>query len=513
MSKIILLFCALFIGLTLSIGLIAQAQGTVNKTVAPLSPNTSSQISAGTIGSAKCGVNTFSIGNECGVGVYKNMYFECYDGYTEKMGGDSSCKSSETWQEYARAICVKRCSTNTQTVPPVTPVPSTTGVKPSGGATDIPVSKPTITIAPTAVSICVSNGSLMSEYNNLLEDLKNADLQTDTQKVEIIKNKITSLKNEIRQNCTVTAINTVSPQTTAVTKPINQCATLNQWQEKILYYEKMTGLSEEDLKKTNSFSIEEAKKILTDLREKYGELKGRCNSVTGTSQAVLPTVVGQGSVSSEPINPISATSGKEIDTYYKAKIGTIINSKDTTSQIQQLKTLRTEIDGLVENLIKSRKEVEATEFGGLVKQIDINPGEIKADDVTVSTNDKKIFIGLGDKPVSVEPTAGQVTIKDKDINVGVTSGGVSIKDNVLTVGNVTVNFAPSSITEKLNIIPRTVTLQEENGKAIYEIKTNEMRKLFGLISVNLSKTVTADAGSGNLLTEKLPWYSFITTKR
>ncbi len=75
------------------------------------------------------------------------------------------------------------------------------------------------------------------------------------------------------------------------------------------------------------------------------------------------------------------------------------------------------------------------------------------------------------------------------------------------------NFAPSSITEQLNIVSREVTLQEENGKAIYQITTSEPRKLFGLISINLSKTVTADAGNGDVLTEKLPWYSFITTKR
>jgi len=231
-----------------------------------------------------------------------------------------------------------------------------------------------------------------------------------------------------------------------------------------------------------------------------------------TKQGVVPPSASGSAQTAGPVNPVSATSGHEIDDYYKAKVETIINSnKDATSQLQQLQTLQTEVKDLVGNFIKSRKEVESTELGGLVKKIDIQPGEIKADDVTVSTNDKKIFIGLGNKPVSVEPTAGQVTMQDQNIHVGV-SGGVSIKDNVLSVGNVKVNFAPSSIAEKNNIIPKEVTLQENNGKAIYEMKTNETRKLFGLISVNLAKTVTADAGNGNILTEKLPWYSFITTK-
>ncbi len=167
---------------------------------------------------------------------------------------------------------------------------------------------------------------------------------------------------------------------------------------------------------------------------------------------------------------------------------------------------------LSEISLKAEARLNQRNSCGLAKEIKINPGEIQADNVTVPTIDKKIFVEMGNSSVSVEPTADQVTIKDKDISVGV-KNEVSIKDNALTVGNAAVNFAPSSITEKLNIIPKGVTLQAENGKAVYQIKTNEPRKLFGLISVNLSKTVTADAGNGSVLSEKLPWYSFITTKK
>ena len=50
----------------------------------------------------KCGVNTFVVNNDCGVGAFKNAYVQCYDGYETTLGDATSCKSSEIWQQYAK---------------------------------------------------------------------------------------------------------------------------------------------------------------------------------------------------------------------------------------------------------------------------------------------------------------------------------------------------------------------------------------------------------------------------
>lgn len=57
----------------------------------------------------KCGVNTFSVQNQCGAS-FRNVYFQCYDGYSQTLGDSTSCKSSEVWQEHARNACADRCS-------------------------------------------------------------------------------------------------------------------------------------------------------------------------------------------------------------------------------------------------------------------------------------------------------------------------------------------------------------------------------------------------------------------
>ena len=117
---------------------------------------------------------------------------------------------------------------------------------------------------------------------------------------------------------------------------------------------------------------------------------------------------------------------------------------------------------------------------------------------------------MGDRPVSVEPTTKQVLILDKGLEVNTTE--VMIKENVLSVGGVDVKMSASEVTEKLNLVPTTIELKEENTKAVYNMKINEHRKLFGIIPLNIQKTVTADAENGNTLSEHLPWYGFLTTK-
>ncbi len=185
MFKKTFILCVLFAGLALPAGLMAQTSGTYNmtnttavpstptinkssesavkvdtvspsstinetvkvNTVSPEAPTISTQSSAessatkSSAGSAvplpissetsttKCGVNTFRFENDCGISVYKNMYVQCHDGYEEEQGGYSSCKSSELWQEYAKEVCLNRCSSNAKLAPSVQPLSSTSSFR------------------------------------------------------------------------------------------------------------------------------------------------------------------------------------------------------------------------------------------------------------------------------------------------------------------------------------------------------------------------------------------------
>ena len=384
----------------------------------------------------KCGVNTFVVNNDCGVGAFKSAYVQCYDGYETTLGDATSCKSSETWQQYAKEVCVNRCST---------------GKKPNSVPKPLP--QPTMNSRPTPLAPPIA----------------------------IDKPNIAS---------------------------VNRCDEIAQWENKIVYYEKLSGSNDADLKK-DGFSREEIERILKDLLLGLEKVKTQCSSQSGTITALPTAITGSISVT-ETIKPVVVESGQEISAYYKIRLEETTSAKGEEKQIEELKTLRDEIDGLIANLIKSRKELEVSELNNLVTEVKVSRGEIKADNIAVKTTEKKMLVNVGDRPVSIEPTASQVLIRDKSLEIK--TNEVTIKENVLSVSGVEVKMSASEVVEKLGVAPKTIELKEENAKAVYNMKIKEPRKLFGFIPFNVQKTVAADSANGNVLTERLPWYNFLTTK-
>ncbi len=453
----------------------------------------------------KCGVNTFAVNNDCGVGAFKSAYVQCHDGYEITLGDATSCKSSETWQQYAKEICVNRCSTGKE--PNIAPKPPLLSVP---------------TSAPKPISVCYMSDNLMQEYSRLIVELQKAE--SDKTRTEEITQKIVALKQEIEKQQKECA-NTSRPLPTATSRPIpavpptvienkpvavstDRCGEVGQWENKISYYKKLNDLTDADLKK-EGFSRENVEKILQDLAVGLEKVKTQCGIQTGTV-AAPPTATTDSTFVTETVKPVVVGSGQEISVYYKAKLEKAVSAKDEEKQIEELKTLRDEINGLISNLIKSRKELEVSELNTLVKEVKVSRGEIKADEISVKTTEKKMLVNVGDRPVSIEPTVSQVLIRDKGLEVS--TNEVVIKENVLSVGGVEVKMSASEVTEKLGLAPKTIELKEENAKAVYSMKIGEQRKLFGFIPFNISKTITADAENGNILVERLPWYRFFTTK-
>ncbi|OGM91593.1 hypothetical protein A3A20_01475 [Candidatus Wolfebacteria bacterium RIFCSPLOWO2_01_FULL_45_19] len=450
----------------------------------------------------KCGVNTFVVNNDCGVGAFKSAYVQCHDGYETTLGDATSCKSSETWQQYAKELCVNRCST---------------GKEPKNITKPLP--QPFPIPAPKPISICYISDNLMQEYDQLILKLQKAE--SDKVRAEEITKKIIALKQEITKQQRECA-NSPQPTTTsrpvplappiAIDKPntasVNRCDEAAQWENKIVYYKKLSGLDDADLKK-DGFSREEIEKILKDLSLGFEKVKAQCDNQSGTITAP-PTAITDSVLVTETVKPIVVESGQEISVYYKIKLEKTISAKGEEEQIEELKILRDEIDGLIANFIKSRKELEVSELNNLVTEVKVSRGEIKADNIAVKTTEKKMLANMGDRPVSIEPTASQVLIRDKSFEIK--TDEVVIKENVLSVGGVEVKMSASEVAEKLGIAPQTIELKEENARAVYNMKIKERRKLFWVIPFNVQKTIAVDAANGNVLTERLPWYSFLTTK-
>ncbi|MFH1192982.1 MAG: hypothetical protein V1656_01535 [Candidatus Jorgensenbacteria bacterium] len=523
----LLVLCSSLVGVAVQPGfLLAQTTNVrsltvpLNASVSAPSPASIAPVATTNVSAVrKCGVNTYSVANECGVGAFKNMYVQCYDGYEEKQGETSSCKSSEVWQEYARAVCASRCGAAA-----TPPVPSAvTNGKPLLQVMPRPMAEPMPTTA-TLVAVCTMSDDLMGQYNSLITELQKAETSgNETEAGEVIP-KIIALKQEIakdQERCR-TKVSPTKPQPTGATVPtvvsqgtitIDRCTEVKQWEEKTNYYKKISGLGDADLKSEYGFSREEVNRIVQELGTGVEKVRVQCvTQSTLTAPQVGKTIaVSQASQAvTEQVKPVAVQSAAEINGYYKVKLQTITGAATTAeSQIQQLKVLQGEKDALTEQLIKSRKEIEATELNALEKEVTVTSGRIRAGDVTVDTTGKKVLINVGATPVSVEPTAGGVIIREK---MEIKIDGVSIENNKLKVGQTEVKLLASDVADKLGIVSTAAELKEENAKAVYKLKTDEPRKLFGFIPVTISNTLTADAGDGSLIKKESPWYSFLTTK-
>ncbi len=505
-------------------------------TINPLSPPPPASLTA----IKKCGVNTFNVSNECGAGAFKNLYFQCYDGYVGKLGGENSCKSSGVWSDYARSVCANRCGAVSTSPSQGGQVPTTITTKP------LPRPAPDSAVTMQEVkpiAICYIPDKLTKDYNRLLVDLRKAEVEGDKETAGEIIKKITALKLEIgryREKCIAStsirrpAESLIQPSTeVSLTAPIaiDRCREVAQWENKIAYYEKLAGLSGTDLKEQTGFSREEIERILSNLPNGLEKVRVQCEDqrdfVEKRSLGTFSTEILSMDLKSiaEPVKPVVVESGQEIDDYYKARIEKITSAEGTENQIQNLRLLKEEINELIMKLIKGRKEIEASELSNAVTEIRVSRGEIRADDVVIKTTDKKILVNVGDKPISIIPTARRVEIieiKDGD-DIKVTAAEISIKDNILRVGNSEVKFTAGDVIEIISerpgrprysniVLKKGIALAEENGRAVYKIKETEPRKLFRFIPIQITKTLTVSAETSDVLNEKLPWYAFLTAK-
>lgn len=470
----------------------------------------------------RCGINTYRVFNECGVGAFKNIYFQCYDEYEENRGGESSCKSSSAWSKYAREACANRCGAVEEGVVGEALAKPISAPKPPKPL-PTPAVKPTISeVKP--IPVCYIPDKLSKDYKQLILELNKAEKDGDKKSAELIIKKITALKAEIteaREKCL--ANSTIKPptiqprpsqtsaETTSIAAPttVDRCQEISQWENKIAYYQKLDALGDSELKEQSGFSREEIKKILMELPRGLVKVKEQCENQK-TAEAKPTEIITR--IVAEPVKPVSVESGDEIKEYYKAKIESIAAEEESADvQVAKLKILKSEVDELVGKFLKGRKELEASELSGAVTEVKINRGEIRVDDVAIKTADKKILLNIGEKAVSVAPTDKGVIIKDENLAV-TASQEVSIKEQVLRVGKSEVRLVASEVANRLGIKPFAAELKEEKEKAIYKFKAKEPRKLLGFIPINITKTLIADARSGNLLEEDLPWYAFLTVK-
>lgn len=389
------------------------------------------------------------------------------------------------------------------------------------------------------------NDTFMEELYRLLKALEEAEHKGDRELTKALREKIRVLKEEISRAIEKPMIEIgeprvikqpgspdlapevvikeppVAPRESTVTETtssrVDPCAEARALEEKKQYYEALYALSDEELKdKGYSRGREELRITIENLERSITRLRAECEtgvpgSAGGGGGTISPTETSP--VGVVTTRPIAVESGGEITDYYRLRIAEIaIEEVAIEKQIASLKELRSEIDKLIEELIKSRAEISTEEVSGLVERIEVRPGEVKMDKVVVKTVDKSVVVRIDNRELAIKPTEAQVIIHDG--NLEIKAPELSIENEVLRVGTSEVKLSPGVAIEEIKLQPVEMELKEENATAVYKIKTDESRKLLGLIPMKVKKTLTVDATNtkAEVIEEESPWWAFLTTK-
>jgi len=418
-------------------------------------------------------------------------------------------------------------------------------------------------LAPT-IQVCQPSKDHVKELDLLLSKLK-YESTMDQNEVDNIYDKINDLKKAMdsdEQKCREQTKSTIKEKVSQTKKTRYSYEDLEKLEYKRDWYKNLLSLSDEELKEKGYTSgREEIKNIINELQRSIDETKAyfeksdEVESATSTTTGIaVPTLyadddtgeVAETTTSSSEsssssglkpnqvviaddeleltrvdhakdlkLRPVLIDSGNDISVHYKEQLSEVMSEDITTEdKVSKLKDLRTEIDNLIGELIRSNDVIDSSDMSELVEEIKINPGEINMGDVNVQTIGKKITTRIKNQELNIRPTETSVVMEDGDYEVF--ADGLSVEGEKLKFDGSEIKITASQIMEKItDVSPDKIQLVKENSKVLYQIDSEKQKKLLGFIPVKVKSRITVDAEDSELdmsnVMEEVPWYDFMTT--
>lgn len=353
------------------------------------------------------------------------------------------------------------------------------------------------------VEVCIDSG-LSAELTRLTLELSEEERIGNNETVSAImakKEEVMRLMKESREQCLVAqpvSSEVSSPSLGPAMQVITACNNLDDYRSKIIYLEKI--VSDPESFGASQEKVEAIKSELNVLREDMGRYNAECNE---TVKANLGSMVSKAVKENE-----SGT--RDIVAYYKARLSQVISSdSNSTTQIEQLKQLRNEIDSLIRELLENQERISMQDIGEIVSVIKVTPGRIEADNVEVSTNSNKLIVNVNNELAEIVSNSTSVSLDSDGISAD--AEGLNVENGTLKVGESEIYILPSQIIGIINAVPKKMEIIEENSSAVYNIKADEDRRLLGVFGIKVEKQIKVNGNSGNIISQEMPWWAFLTT--
>ncbi|MFH1133005.1 MAG: hypothetical protein V1735_00795 [Nanoarchaeota archaeon] len=428
-----------------------------------------------------------------------------------------------------------------------TPQDDTTASGSGGSAAGAPAAAVTTNSVVGLACSCAFSAEDLDTYKRLVAEAQEAI--ANGADVQAVQAKLVEFKRARLAECSC-GEGAVQRSEQAVVGPtkVDYCNQYRLLLQKQKYYAEATNIPPETLAQARE-----------ELRLRVAEYGARCNegdAIPATTEDQLATKIklitpvatasgsaggggggGYATATAVVFKPVAPNNAAEVKQYYEAKLaekvmltspsvgesggaggsgwGMPAGQEEPTADTEESQAVaddiafQKEMDKLVSDFVEVKPEIAYADVAPMVTSMEVSSTGITIGETKISAPDKRITAEVRGKEFAIEKKGSVVEIApDVDTAVSV-SAPVELKDDKLFVDDKEVKQMP---TVKDNSRVQRIVLETEQGRLLYKIKEKKDYRIIGMIKVQVDAERSVDAQTGEVVTEKKPWWGFVASK-
>jgi len=376
---------------------------------------------------------------------------------------------------------LKECSASGQAIP---------STKPAAGASN--------SICDVPVELRNELNLAWKEYEEIVSSMNTTATSVDPRLVEV-KERINQIQEKIRiikQNC----VNATQATGAGQIQPGQGVGTWAMENDTCVVPVELTQTYEGLMKQYNQA-------VAANDTQKAEELMGKINGIKEKIAATKGQCV-------KTIVTTKAAEIKDVIENYKEKLEELKNITNVEERNQLRKEIQNETREAIKEMAQEKKAINATTVSELVNTIQIEKDKVKFDEDEINATDFAVMAKIKNRTMNITKLRDQILMRvENETGLSIPLPGVvRIINDTMTVDNLPVNVTPDEIREKARMRIKEMKMEKENNTLMYSASGEEDRKFLGIFAIKVEKKIKANAETGQIAKEELPWWSFLTTK-
>ena len=202
---------------------------------------------------------------------------------------------------------------------------------------------------------------------------------------------------------------------------------------------------------------------------------------------------------------------KAIQDSFVAGVKNISQNASPSERAGMVSALRLQVNAEIKAYLENENESEAnlTEIEDAVGEgITVSPTSISSDSFIANAAQKKLTANVRSHEMVIEQEQNAVSFGAEN-GVRATAREMTVANNTLRVDGQEVTVLPSEAAQSLKGEVQNMEMAQVNGRLAYTAQVKVKAKLLGLIDTQYEQESAVDAQTGQVISEKKPWWSFL----